>query len=203
MQRNENGRSQVFVSNINTNEEPELLIAANDIILALPDVVYPLLIEFAQLDPNDPNVLLLMVRYAGEGENENGRFLLAYNFETEAIEIRWTIDPEPEGSKAVYNLSPDHEWLLTHAFTGNENENSAYLFHDLDSGATITVPFHLDEPYHRLIFDWSQDGEWFAYSQNGMIQLFAPDEGRRHEIVADGLLCSNPVWTNRVQSGEE
>lgn len=200
VQYNENGRSEVFVSNINSNEEPELLISANDLILTLPDIGVPLTIEFVQLDPNDPHILLLIVGYIGD--SENGRFLLTYNLETGELERRWTLDPERFGLRRVYNFSPSNEWLLTHFAGLLETERPAYLFHHLQSGATITMPINEEATFFQFMTDWSQDSEWFAYSQNGMIQLFAPDESSRHEIIADGLLCSNPVWTNRVQSDE-
>ncbi len=200
VQYNENGRSEIFISNINANDEPEQLISANELILAIPDIAIPLMVEFVQLDPNDPNILLLMVEYIGD--SENGRFLLTYNLETGELERRWTLDPERFGLRRVYNISPNNEWLLTNHAGLLETERPTYLFHHLQSGATITMPINEETTFFQFMTDWSQDGEWFAYSQNGIIQLFAPDESSRHEIIADGLLCSNPVWTNRAQRDE-
>ena len=195
IQSDENGRSELFSAKINEDSGPNMLISENDLILALPEIGWPLFIDFVQFDPNDPNILLLMVGY--DGGAENGRILLAYDLETEEFEIRWTLEPEYSSFSRLYNISPDNEWLLTDSFTYTSDQGGVYLLHDLQSGATITLP-RTDSLSGELFYDWSANGDWLAYPSRGMVQLFNPDEGVYHHLIADGLTCWSAVWTNKA-----
>lgn len=190
-----NGRPELFAATIDEETEPELLLSADAIAGAMPDENDSLFVDYAFADPNDANRLFLVM---GVGTFEQfEQFLLTYDLQTGSLGVQGFSIAQQRAPGVYYQLSPDGQWFITsNAVSGDSSMTVLHLYH-LPSGRTIVMTTASSNDAPNLLYtDWSADGAWLSYPQNGMIELVALDMEATHLVVADGLYCTGAVWTN-------
>jgi hypothetical protein len=184
-----------------SDDDPQNLIALQELIEALPPDVRPDFLEVEGLAPGPEDNSILAIVASARVSGKDTFYFFLYDHVKNEITYLFHLDNVLTG---VPTFSPDGRWLVARSYepTGVDGSRpwSAYIF-DLDRGEIATVVPDFQRNGTRV--DWSADSQWLLRNYDGFSQLIAPgyDVGQgfiyRQSIAHPRQGCTDAVWINR------
>lgn len=185
------GRAVVAIAGADSAPTTALLL---DEVLALAQVAAPddWQLQFISVNPQDADMLLLVLANAGTGETH----LLAYQRESGDVTVRLSWTHREVSSMAQAVLSPDGRWLALLSFADQE-QGWILQLHDLaQEGNTYRYPLGMGMVTSVMLNPsaWSADGQWLALAYDNDARLFALDVAYERRFAPERMTCDQAVW---------
>jgi hypothetical protein len=164
---------------------PVKTVANTDIIQQLlpPDVqTGPIRIMTVMINPEKPDSWIIA---AIPSESIGNRNSLIFELDLEAQELALLLSLGNEQLEMPIFTSPDDRFLSV--VTSDENESNLYIL-DLSTD-------RITKSNHGFPSDWSSDGRWMLFFEEGNPLLFAPETDQELDIPLDIPGCYSAVWT--------
>ena len=161
------------------NSHTETILETADLLNQLPEGANsgqgPLFIRYAIVHPTDADQLFVMASFRPESS-----YLFQVNRQTQ--EVRLILELDLSRSEHTIGFSPDGRYLTTTStwwqdidYSGDEQSFGALTLVDLETGDQQTILTDSSTFLPAFTFDWSQDGNWLAFTRNrNAIGLIAP-----------------------------
>lgn len=165
-----------------------------DEVLALAQVAAPddWQLQFISVNPQDADMLLLVLVNAGTGETH----LLAYQRESGDVTVRLSWTHREVSSMAQAVLSPDGRWLALLSFADRE-QGWILQLHDLaQEDNTYRYPLGMGMVTSVMLNPsaWSADGQWLALAYDDDARLFALDAAYERRFAPERMACDQAAW---------
>ncbi len=171
------------------------LIAAPNLLHAVPEEDRPvrLIIRYAVTNPANPNMLAVMASY-----QQNG-YLFTVDRVSGEVQLRLQAQLQ---AQHLFGFSPDGRYLVVSANLEGDRYDmgifNAIYVHDIAANETEVFETGLSSFMPAFTFDWSADGNWFAFSySNGFVWLYAPAYDYQELLTHDAGECTSLAWVNR------
>ncbi len=189
------GETVVYLQSIGA-EEPTLLFTASDLTQALAEDMPTGLMRIDYVVPYPQDANRLLVATADALRPQGAAHLFVYNMVDGTVQHRFAFLNEPTTVRRGYRFSPNGRFLAITSLTAQPGQLALYL-HDLQTGAirTILLDDQYTLPAHHYL-DWSADGNWLAFMQDGYTRIMHPATGYERWAVSPVLDCSLAAWVS-------
>jgi hypothetical protein len=191
--------SEIVVASI-ANDRPRVLLTSDDLLAMLPTDDRPERLEigfFATVHPRHPNLLFISA-YGLNPDSETTLVASGYVFiydlgSQQVLSSIWT------GGNVLWmpQFSPDGRWLTQSAYDPARSKLSLVLHHiGRNENKTLEYTDVSLASFGFPVYQWSGNGRWLLFLDDGILRLIAPDYDYERAIVPESPGCMFAAWIN-------
>ncbi len=192
--------SEIVVASI-ANDRAQVLLTSDDLLAVLPTDDRPERLEigfFATVHPRHPSLLFISA-YGFNPDGETNPVASGYVFIYD-LAARHGISAILTGRNVLWipQFSPDGRWLAQSAYDPAGSKLSLVLHHiGRNESKTLEYANVSMASFGFPVYQWSGDGQWLLFLDDGLLRLIAPDYDYQRTIVPQSPGCTLAAWIAR------